>query len=675
MNRQFRGSKILIGFIICSILLLSCTGSNTQATRSQNNKAIIRTGLMYNINKTNKNNLKESKWQEIGNARFSPGGTDNEKIAVTPSGTIYLAYADYTQHNKLSVMRYDEPTMKWVNFGANTISTADASDISMVAAPNGSVYIAFTDAGKNNKATVMTYDNTSSSWKTVGGDAISNGKAAFTNIIVDANSTPYLAYSDLDNGGKTKVVTYDKNSNTWKAVGTFATTAKSEFNSMAFAPDGTLYITCSMYDFNMGRALVAAYDKSTQQWKMVGDIALSNGIAQYTSIAISPTGVPYITFADQGNDGKAKVMAYDKAVNHWRVVGNAGISVGSSQYNNISIAPDGKVDIVFKDAGSDNKATAIYFDATTQQWKPLAGNSALISEGEANHISLALSKDGTPYITYADNSADGGKKTTVMGYVPIKEWHYLEQPGFIRDLKPLARTLAISSDGALYTAFTDTAHNSKTSVMVYNKITNQWQYVGNPGFNDGQMQARSLAIAHDGTVYFTFQDGDHLDRASVMVYNKNTNQWQYLPGPGISESLAWFENISVAPDGTIYAAFADCAHNRKASVMTYNKNTNQWQYVGQPGLGCGDYAYNESLAIAPDGTLYITFTDATHNGPASVMTYSKSTNQWQYVGQTGLGDGRTAYGRLVVGPNGIPYLSFLNSTTTDPDKISVMAYY
>lgn len=377
MNRQFRGSKILIGFIICSIGLLSCTGSNTQATRAQNNKAIIGTGLMHNINEPNKNNLKESKWQEVGKARFSPGGTDNEKIVTAPDGTLYVAFADYTQHNKLSVMRYDNNSMKWSNFGVTTISTADASDVSMVAAPNGSLYIAFTDAGKNNKAVVMTYDKPSSSWKTVGGDAVSTGKSAFTNIIVDANSTPYLAYSDVDNGGKTKVVTYDKNSNTWKSVGIFATSAKSEFNNMAFSSDGTLYLVCSMYDFNMGRAIVTSYDKSVQQWKMVGDIALSNGIAQYTSIAISPTGAPYITFADQGNNGRTKVMTYDKNTNHWRVVGDAGISVGSSQYNNIAIATDGKVDVAFKDTGSNNKATAIYFDATTQQWKPLAGNSAL----------------------------------------------------------------------------------------------------------------------------------------------------------------------------------------------------------------------------------------------------------------------------------------------------------
>lgn len=108
--------------------------------------------------------------------------------------------------------------------------------------------------------------------------------------------------------------------------------------------------------------------------------------------------------------------------------------------------------------------------------------------------------------------------------------------------------------------------------------------------------------------------------------------------------------------------------------MAYNKSSNQWQYVGQPQFTWG-YLPEENLAIAPDGTVYFTFQDGDHLDRASVMVYNKNTNQWQYVGQTGLGDGRTAYGRLVVGPNGIPYLSFLDSTTTDPDKISVMAYY
>jgi hypothetical protein len=296
-NKEFMKTPIKLITICSSIALMGCTGNSNKALINNNNTAVVQHRLQDTSLNNRQSTLQDAdnlSWHVIGNPRFSKGGTDNEKVVVAPDGNLYVAFADYTQHNKLSVMHYDETTMKWINFGTSTISAADASDVSMIVAPNGSLYIAFTDAGKSNKAVVMTYDKASSSWKTVGGDAVSTGKAAFTNIIVDVNSTPYLAYSDSDNGGKTKVVIYDKSSNTWKAVSTFATTAKSEFNNMAFAPDGTLYLVCSMYDFNMGRAIVKSYDKSSQQWNIVGDIALSNGIAQYTSIAISPAGVPYI---------------------------------------------------------------------------------------------------------------------------------------------------------------------------------------------------------------------------------------------------------------------------------------------------------------------------------------------------------------------------------------------
>ncbi len=137
----------------CILLLLSCTANNK--SEAQNN---------VNGQHSNLKALKETdnlSWHVIGSPRFSTGGTDNEKVVVAPDGNLYVVFADYTQHNKLSVMRYDEANMKWVNFGASTISAADASDVSMVATPNGNFYLAFADAGKNNKATVMTYDKAS----------------------------------------------------------------------------------------------------------------------------------------------------------------------------------------------------------------------------------------------------------------------------------------------------------------------------------------------------------------------------------------------------------------------------------------------------------------------------------------------------------------------------------
>lgn len=216
-------------------MLIGCTGNNNLSGKNTNivQNTVQKNNIQAQQKPLSSNNLS---WHSIGRSRFSAGGTDNEKIVTTPDGNLYVAYADYTQHNKLVVMSYNSQNQSWNNLGSNPISSADVNNVSLVATFDNNLYIAFTDSSKNNKVVVMTYDKASTSWKTVGGDDISTGKAAFTNIIVDTNNVPYLAYSDLENNSKTKIVTYDKNSNTWKSVGIFATTAKSEFNNMVSSP-------------------------------------------------------------------------------------------------------------------------------------------------------------------------------------------------------------------------------------------------------------------------------------------------------------------------------------------------------------------------------------------------------------------------------------------------------
>ena len=46
-------------------------------------------------------------------------------------------------------------------------------------------------------------------------------------------------------------------------------------------------------------------------WKNVGNAHFSAGEAIYTSLAISPSGQPYVAYFDTGNSGKATVMKFD----------------------------------------------------------------------------------------------------------------------------------------------------------------------------------------------------------------------------------------------------------------------------------------------------------------------------------------------------------------------------
>ena len=46
-------------------------------------------------------------------------------------------------------------------------------------------------------------------------------------------------------------------------------------------------------------------------WANVGNAGFSSDIAEYTSLAFSPSGKPYVAYRDYGNSYKATVMKYD----------------------------------------------------------------------------------------------------------------------------------------------------------------------------------------------------------------------------------------------------------------------------------------------------------------------------------------------------------------------------
>ncbi len=155
--------------------------------------------------------------------------------------------------------------------------------------------------------------------------------------------------------------------------------------------------------------------------------------------------------------------------------------------------------------------------------------------------------------------------------------------------------------------------------MTYNRNINQWQYVGLPGFSDNSASNPHLIIVSDGTIYISFVDREHDNKISVMTYSKNINQWQYVGKQGFVSQVEE-DSFTIAPDGTLYIAFRDLGNKDQASVMTYNKNNNQWQYVGRPGCSNSE-AWSNTLSIAPNGVLHLAFHNGIARGKSTVMSF------------------------------------------------------
>ncbi|MET4576945.1 hypothetical protein [Ottowia thiooxydans] len=187
--------------------------------------------------------------------------------------------------------------------------------------------------------------------------------------------------------------------------------------------------------------------------------------------------------------------------------------------------------------------------------------------------------------------------------------------------------------------------------------SDSWEVVGVPGFSAGPAGFTSLAFGPDGRPYVAFVDTAQGDKASVMRLNIDGTAWEAVGGTGFSKGGVYETSLAFGPDGKPYVAYRDGAHGGKASVMRLNSAGTAWEAVGAAGFSVGT-ASDASLAFGPDGRPYIAFLDHGIQAKARVMRLNSAGTAWEAVGRSELSKGAAVFTSLAFSPEGRPHVAF-----------------
>ena len=185
----------------------------------------------------------------------------------------------------------------------------------------------------------------------------------------------------------------------------------------------------------------------------------------------------------------------------------------------------------------------------------------------------------------------------------------------------------------------------------------------------GDNVGRSVAVAPDGSVYvcgYTNSVGaGKQDFLLAKFSNSGTVQWQRTLG-GSGDDYGW--SVAVAPDGSVYVCgytnSTGAGNNDFLLAKFSSSGTVQWQRtLGGSGDDCG-----KSVAVAPDGSVYVCgYTNSAGAGEEDLLLAkfsSSGTVQWQKTFGSQYGDeGRS----VVVAPDGSVYVC--GSTYGDSDLL------
>ena len=410
-------------------------------------------------------------WKTVGSAGFPAGEARYQSLTFAPDGTPYVAYsAGVGQKN--TVMHFGG--IAWAAVGGAELSDERALVQSLSFAPDGTLYVAFADSSNrcnggttacNAKATVMRYNAAASTpaWELVGSAGFSFGLLSYLSLTFAPDGTPYVIYmSNTNPGGPTitnRTAVKRFVDGAWESVDDAALLVDTaDHQSLAFAPDGTLYIAYRP-NFGSGETKVLRLNTavSPNAWVPVSNTGLSKG--QYQSLSFAPDGRLYMAYMD-ASSFKSTVKRWDGST--WVNVGGAGFSAGRASYQSLSFAPDGTPYVAYQDDANDSKTTVMRLSGSGTSWETVG--SAGFSAGGALYQSLSFAPDGTPYVAYRD---DGDASKTI-----VKRLVNLVAPD-----APTAVT-AVAGNGQATVSFTAPASNGGSAITGYTVVSNPGGFTG-----------------------------------------------------------------------------------------------------------------------------------------------------------------------------------------------------
>jgi hypothetical protein len=240
-------------------------------------------------------------------------------------------------------------------------------------------------------------------------------------------------------------------------------------------------------------------------------------------------------------------------------------------------------------------------------------------------------------------------------------------------------SMAVAPDGTPWVAWEDWTADGP-AIYVRHWDGSAWQEAG-PGSasddgisNGGYSRGPSVAVAPDGVPYVAWSENTSFGW-EVYVLRWDGSSWQEVgagsaSGIGISNSggSAAGPSVAIAPDGTVYVAWENFADRSQVHIRRWIDST--WQEVGLGSASGGGISQSSGdaaepvLAIAPNGRPYVAWYD-NQSGDSEIYVRSWTGSVWQEVGQGSAGgrgisgnSGHSETPSIAVNADGVPYVAW-----------------
>lgn len=426
-------------------------------------------------------------------------------------------------------------------------------------------------------------------WSVVGSAGITGAVANYTDMAVDNNNVPYIAYADNANSDKLSVKKWTGSS--WSSIATGISGGSVQYVSMSIDQNNNEIYVAYRDNSRNGQLSVKKY--SNNSWSSIG-LGVTSGSVEYVSAA-AYNGTVVVAYKDNNQNGKATCAYYYSG--NWYALGSVGFTSGSVSYVNLVVTPSGYASIGYRD---HNNKPALY-EWTSNGWS----YKGTASSNGCSEVTMAVDSNDVPYLGYIDwgNSS----KLTVRKYT--SSWSTVGSSGFTPNGLGSPDMAFDKNSNTPYVVYRDNNNNQKASVMKYNG--NSWANVGSAGFSANTVDYTSIAVDATGALYVGFKDNAVSQKATVMKYTGggggtfNGITWTGASSSNWGTSGNWSGNAVPTSNDQVLIP---------SGLSRYpNVTSNQYMYCNDLTIQSG-----ASLTVNSSGAYLLAYGDVTNSGSFSI---------------------------------------------------------
>ncbi|TXD49087.1 T9SS type A sorting domain-containing protein [Polaribacter sp. IC073] len=567
----------------------------------------------------------DASWSLVGAEGFTIGKTASLSLAIDSNNLPYVAYqmtgTDYSRRAYVSL--FNGTSWEFVKTGNIDYASLEeyTNYLSLVIDSNDKLFLALSEGGgQGGENVVLTHDGTA--WSYYGsnfGDPVTA-----LDLVMGNDNVLYEVYRDVDSNynNRTNVVYNDPANPGWNFINPTLPNAVNDFaygQQIAVDSNGTLFIAYQDSEFNKAKTSVYKFSKTPYaNWTNVSadtstDFSFSNEVEVLNS-AISPNGVPYISYLD---NNKVTVAKFD---------GTEWASVGIPNFETTGFATFFGVESgVFVDR---NNVPYVFFNYLE--------NAPDFNSGPPSDFPVfkLLKFDGTNWVAATTTEEVGSGANGVFSVDNNNNIYFASTTYDYSSGSPVISTTIQKYNGSIWTTLDNTLTSSVVTLL---NDSNDSLYVGSWSDEDDKyslFKFNGVSLEILGTA-LQISSFDRSENSVTMKLDSNNVPYiSYLEG-------------------------------KKVVIKKINATSDGWDDINVVDLPINITGLSFDLDTA--NTPYVVYKDVSNE--TSVRKFNGASSQWDLLGVSNFTFGVSNNLKITLDYNNIPYVIYKDESRGDQPRI------